>query len=112
MDLADDECQWMESYDFDGEKFWRSQEGTFHCLEKNLKSIKIYGHITEPYVIDMIEFLLKNAMVLEKLEISSQNTFRPFPKTNCCPRKVELTTEQRQEFSRKVFSLPRASTSA
>ncbi|OMO65640.1 hypothetical protein CCACVL1_21465 [Corchorus capsularis] len=103
--LADDECQWMKSYDFDGEKFWRSQEGTFHCLEKNLKSIKIYGHISEPYVIDMIEFLLKNAMVLEKLEISSQKTFRPFPKTNCCPQKVELTTEQRQEFSQKDYEI-------
>ncbi|OMO65630.1 hypothetical protein CCACVL1_21466 [Corchorus capsularis] len=105
------ECKWMESYDFDGAKFWKLQQGTFHCLEKNLKSIKIYGHITEPYVIDMIEFLLKNAMVLEKLEISTHKTFGPSPKNSCCERKVELTTEQRQEFSQKLFSLPRASTS-
>ncbi|OMO65615.1 hypothetical protein CCACVL1_21470 [Corchorus capsularis] len=65
---------WMESFNLDGESFWSSQEGAFHCLENHLKTIKIYGDITKPYVIDMIDFLLKNAMVLEKLEISTLNT--------------------------------------
>ncbi|OMO54211.1 hypothetical protein COLO4_36556 [Corchorus olitorius] len=102
-------CPWMESFNLDGESFWSSQEGAFHCLENHLKTIKIYGDITKPYVIDMIEFLLKNAMVLEKLEISTQKIVRYNYRRSYLDTKVELTLEQRLEVYQKLFSLPRAS---
>ncbi|OMO65617.1 hypothetical protein CCACVL1_21467 [Corchorus capsularis] len=104
-----DNCEWAKQYDFDGGNFWRLQEGTFHCLEKQLKTIKIYGYITEPYVIDTVEFLLKNATVLEKLEISTKKTLKHSHQANSSCQKVELSAEQRLEFSQKLSSLPRAS---
>ncbi|OMO65614.1 hypothetical protein CCACVL1_21469 [Corchorus capsularis] len=104
--------EWMESHSVDGENFWSSQEGTFHCLQNHLKTVKLYGYITEPYVFDIIEFLLKNSMVLEKLEISTQATFKPSQQALYSRWKAEYTKEQRVEFSQKLFSLPRASTRA
>ncbi|OMO65638.1 hypothetical protein CCACVL1_21463 [Corchorus capsularis] len=78
--------------------------------EKQLKTVKIYGgYITEPYVIDTVEFLLKNATVLEKLEISTKKTLKHSHQAYSSRQKVELTTEQRVEFSQQLLSLPRAS---
>ncbi|OMP10150.1 hypothetical protein COLO4_04774 [Corchorus olitorius] len=108
-----DKFKWMESHNFDGESFWSSQEGTIHCLQNHLKTVKVYGYVTEPYVFDIIKFLLKNAMVLEKLEISTQATFNPsHSELYCSHWKAEYTKEQQVEFAQKLFSLPRASTRA
>ncbi|OMO60997.1 hypothetical protein COLO4_33627 [Corchorus olitorius] len=108
------EEEWAE-YDLDMSTFWSSQVGSFHCLQYHLKTITIYGLITEPYVIDFIEFLLKKAMVLESLVISTDTALKPpqqpeiFGVTYCYGKKDVFTTEKRLEFSQKLLSLPRVS---
>ncbi|KAK3438481.1 hypothetical protein EUGRSUZ_C03091 [Eucalyptus grandis] len=74
--------------------YWCSVDSTFPYLEDQLKHVKIYGYVLEPDVIELIEFLLKNAQILEKMEISTKKTL------------------QRTEFSQKLLSFPRASTRA
>jgi hypothetical protein len=73
----------------------------------------IYGYITEPYVIDMAKFLLKNAIVLEEMVISTKKPppdewyvfYGPINKDNC-------TSEGLLEYSQELFSFPRASSMA
>ncbi|WRX10278.1 FBD domain - like 1 [Theobroma cacao] len=96
--------------------FWSSQEGTFHCLEHHLKTVRICGDVRELYVIQFIEFLLKNALVLEKLMISTKKTFQPtqlhaFSRAIAHPKDV-FSTEKWLEVFQKLCSLPRASRSA
>ncbi|OMO60998.1 hypothetical protein COLO4_33628 [Corchorus olitorius] len=82
------ESYWMKAHEFDAETFWSSQEG----------------------------FLLKNAMVLENLEISTQKTlshsYRVDVGLAAMDRPKNITTEQRLEFSQKLLAFPRASTCA
>ncbi|EOX92910.1 Uncharacterized protein TCM_001773 isoform 1 [Theobroma cacao] len=96
--------------------FWSSQEGTFHCLEHHLKTVRICGDVRELYVIQFIEFLLKNALVLEKLMISTKKTFQPtqlhaFSRAIAHPKDV-FSAEKWLEVFQKLCSLPRASRSA
>ncbi|KAI6684332.1 hypothetical protein NL676_030245 [Syzygium grande] len=66
--------RWKLAFEFNGFSYWSSVDGTFPCLEHQLKHVKIYGYVLEPNVIELIEFLLKNAQVLEKMEISTKKT--------------------------------------
>lgn len=107
----------MEAYDFDGKNFWKSQKGSFLCLKKYLKTVMIYGYVTEPYVFELIEFLLKNALVLEKMVISTKRTLQPIHQYEFFEHDVEnqqdhFTSKELLEFSQKLLSLPRASKSA
>ncbi|OMO60995.1 F-box protein [Corchorus olitorius] len=78
-----------------------------------LKNIMIYGHITEPYVIGFIEFLLKKAMVLERLVVSTDTALKPSQRPDICGvtygKKDVFTAKKRLEFSQKLLSLPRVS---
>ncbi|KAK3438503.1 hypothetical protein EUGRSUZ_C03126 [Eucalyptus grandis] len=91
-ELAEAGCKL--AFEFNGFGYWSSVDSTFTCLEDQLKHVKIYGYVLEPDVIELIEFLLKNAQVLEKMEISTKKTL------------------QQTEFSQKLLSYPGASTSA
>lgn len=90
----------------------------FPCLEDQLKHVKIYGYVLEPEVIEFIEFLLKNAQVLEKMEISTEKTLQRTSSKNMFSRDINRpskdywTLDALLEISQKLLSFPRASTRA
>ncbi|KAL3746955.1 hypothetical protein ACJRO7_015830 [Eucalyptus globulus] len=102
----------------DNKAKWRSVDGTFPCLEHQLKHVKIYGYVLEPDVNELIEFLFKNAQVLEKMEISIEKTLQQtcskymFSSDIGHPSKDYCTSDALLEFSQKFLSFPRASTRA
>lgn len=61
-----------EHVNFDERRFWNSVEATFHWLKHHLKNVMLYACVTEPYVIELIEFLLGNVLILEKMVISTK----------------------------------------
>lgn len=93
VNLQDYDDMWLRSCEIDEENFWNSQEQSFHCLTNHLKTIRIHGYITVSRVIQLVQFLLKSAMVLEKMVIS--------PSRNVDP-----------QFLEKLAKFPRASTRA
>ncbi|KAF7849646.1 hypothetical protein BT93_L0433 [Corymbia citriodora subsp. variegata] len=109
---------WKLAFEFNGYSYWSSVDGTFSCLEHHLKHVKIYGYVLEPDVIELIEFLLKKAQVLEKMEISTKKTLQQtcskymFSSDIGCPSKDYCTLDALLEFSQKLLSFPRASTRA
>ncbi|KAL3849291.1 hypothetical protein ACJIZ3_011173 [Penstemon smallii] len=111
--FENEEANWFEDHDFDGENYWDSQEVTF----PHLKSIMIYGYINEPYVIQMVKFLLRSAMGLEKIVISTKESFKPTHQsyifTGAIERqKDQFTSEQLLQFLSELFSFPRSSSQA
>ncbi|KAL3848899.1 hypothetical protein ACJIZ3_010781 [Penstemon smallii] len=107
------EAKWIEDHDFNGENYWDSQEASF----PHLKSIMIYGYINEPYVIQMVKFLLRSAGRLEKMVISTKESFKPTHQSyifTCAieRQKYQFTSGQLLELSNKLLTLPRASSKA
>ncbi|CAL5411158.1 unnamed protein product [Camellia sinensis] len=94
----------LNSYGLDGEQYWVSHEGVFKCWMMKVKTIKIVGfrEVGEGFALPLLQFLLKNAKVLEKMIIKTGNSG-----FNQC-----LTCSVSQEFVRftqKLLSFPRAS---
>ncbi|KAF8391417.1 hypothetical protein HHK36_023722 [Tetracentron sinense] len=58
--------------DFDGENYWKSTKPFFHCLLYNLTIVKIVGFTAGHGQMDLVQFLLKHAVVLEKMVIYSE----------------------------------------
>lgn len=130
------EAEWIQTHDFDGHNYWNSQEDTYQCLNHQLKMVTIVGYIAEPYVIELIEFLLKNAKVLEKMVIkmvtkktsgSASKKDKKKEKFSVSmddfdsrlqkmliggPPEVHYTSEQLLDFSNKLSNLQRASAQA
>ncbi|KAG8386907.1 hypothetical protein BUALT_Bualt03G0197600 [Buddleja alternifolia] len=107
------ESEWIQAYDFDGEKYWDSQEASFPYLE----SIMIYGYIDKPYVIQMVKFLLRSAKKLQKLVISTKESFETDHESPSFDGPIErqrahFTPEQLIELAQKFKELPRASPEA
>ncbi|KAL3746924.1 hypothetical protein ACJRO7_015803 [Eucalyptus globulus] len=67
------EAGWKLAFEFNGYSYWSSVDVTIPCLEHQLKHVKIYGY---PDVIELFEFLLKNAQVPERMEISTKKTLQ------------------------------------
>ncbi|KAA8524482.1 hypothetical protein F0562_010905 [Nyssa sinensis] len=112
-----DDQLWIQAYDFDDVNYWNSQEANFTCLTHHLKTIMIYGYITEPYVIELVEFLLKRATVLEKMVFSTSKTLQPehpyyFFAAAVDRQKHHFTSEKLLAISQRLLSIPRASTRA
>lgn len=112
-----EEAKWMEAYEFDGKDYWKSQNGDYRGLRKYLKTVMIYGYVTEPYVLELVEFLLKNALVLEKMVISTKRTLQPIHqyelfKDAVFDQEDHFTPEELLQFSQKLLTFPRASKSA
>ncbi|XP_048133352.1 F-box/FBD/LRR-repeat protein At5g56420-like isoform X2 [Rhodamnia argentea] len=109
---------WKPAFEFNGFSYWSSVDGAFPCLEHQLKHVKIYGSVIEPDVIELIEFLLKNAQILEKMEISTKKTLQRTRSTYMFssdvgpPSKDYCTSDALLEFSQKLLSFPRALTRA
>ncbi|XP_030440230.2 putative F-box protein At1g49610 isoform X2 [Syzygium oleosum] len=112
------EAGWNLAFDYNGFSYWSSVDGTFPCLEHQLKHVKVYGYVLESDVIELIEFLLKNAQVLEKMEISTKKTLQRtrgkymFSRDIGHPSKDYCTSDALLDFSQKLLSFPRASTRA
>ncbi|KAF8007860.1 hypothetical protein BT93_K1755 [Corymbia citriodora subsp. variegata] len=108
--------KWEKACKFDGRRYWNSIEGTFYCLKHHLKNVMIYACVTEPYVIELIEFLLGNALILEKMVISTKRNTGVTRNGESHYFDVALEedfdSEMLVEFSKKVFSFPRISPSA
>ncbi|KAJ8627878.1 hypothetical protein MRB53_021185 [Persea americana] len=106
----------MLKYDFDEREYWESLTATFPCLVHHLKTIKITGFVGEgssikvtsfhekDEQIKLVKFLLKNAMVLEKMII------------HVCDRPTFVKVEQWPEIllgvAQKLLAFPRASSRA
>ncbi|KAI6679877.1 hypothetical protein NL676_033758 [Syzygium grande] len=112
------EAGWKLAFEFNGFSYWSSVDGTFPCLEHQLKHVKIFGYVLEPGVMELTEFLLKKARVLEKMEISTKKTLQRahskymFSSDIGRPSKDYCSSDELLEFSRKLLSFPRASTRA
>ncbi|XVF16849.1 hypothetical protein REPUB_Repub10bG0067500 [Reevesia pubescens] len=109
-----DTVKYNEAQYLDNGEVWGSQEDTFHCLEHHLKTVRLYGDVTKPHVIEFVDFLLKNAMVLEKLVISTKKTFQPTQRQHAFSsavayQKDALSIEKRLEVCQKLCISPRAS---
>ncbi|CAA0812084.1 Unknown protein [Striga hermonthica] len=89
------DAKWIWEYDFDGEGYLNSQEATLPCL----KSIRIHScHTGDPYLIQIVKFLLKNTPRLQKMVITTEK---------------EFTSEQQLfELSEELSTSPRASSEA
>ncbi|KAL3834462.1 hypothetical protein ACJIZ3_009198 [Penstemon smallii] len=72
------------------------QEETFPYL----KSIMIHGCINEPYVMHMVKFLLRSAVLLEKMVISTKESFEPTHQSKIF---------QLLKLSNELLSFPRSS---
>lgn len=86
----------------------KSQKDPFLCLTKHLKSVMIYGYVTEACVFELIEFLLKKALVLEKMVISTNRTLRrihPYEFLDTEKQKAHLASKELLEFSQKLLNL-------
>ncbi|KAL3848917.1 hypothetical protein ACJIZ3_010799 [Penstemon smallii] len=111
--LQDLAIKWIEEYDFDGENYRDSQEETF----PHLKSIMIYGCINEPYVMHMVKFLLRSVVGLEKMVISTKESFEPTHQSKIFVdtierRKDHYNSEQLLKLSNELISFPRSSSQA
>lgn len=106
-------------YDFDEKEYWESLTVTFPCLVHHLKTIKIINFMGEGRLhsslkvtnfhekdeqIKLVKFLLKNAMVLEKMTLHVCNR----PKYV----KVEQWPELLLRVTQKLVAFPRASSRA
>ncbi|KAF8391416.1 hypothetical protein HHK36_023721 [Tetracentron sinense] len=87
---------------FGGENYWKSTKPFFQCLLQNLKTVRIVGFISRRGEMDLVQFLLKHAMVLEKMMIYSKRLAHL--KWRKCFKPEELL-----EFTQMILSFPRAS---
>ncbi|KAI8000889.1 putative F-box/LRR-repeat protein [Camellia lanceoleosa] len=64
------------SYDFDGESYWKSHKRIVKCWTMQVKTIKIVGFwdVREGFALSLVQFLLENAKVLEKMVIKTGNS--------------------------------------
>ncbi|KAF2303443.1 hypothetical protein GH714_018390 [Hevea brasiliensis] len=85
-----------------GESYWTSQNKIFNCLLLNLKTIEIFSHeehlFENKYALAFVEFLLRNAKVLEKMVIFNDYPFH-------APNK----TDRLLKVAQKLLSVPRSS---
>lgn len=61
----------------------------------------------EPFVLEMVQFLLRSAIVLEKMIITYKK--KNFSSSSMATHNNEFTSEELQEFKEKLWSFPRAS---
>ncbi|KAF8391414.1 hypothetical protein HHK36_023719 [Tetracentron sinense] len=89
-------------HDFDGENYWESSEPFSQCLLHNLKTVKIFDFIGGDHEMDLVQFILKHAMTLEKMVIYSKRLAHLNWRKHFMP-------EELLEFTEEILSFPRAS---
>ncbi|KAF8391415.1 hypothetical protein HHK36_023720 [Tetracentron sinense] len=95
-------CYSPDLYGFDGQNYWKSSKPLSQCLLHNLKTVKMFDFVDGHHEMDLVQFLLKHAMVLEKMVIYSKRL------THLNWRKLFMPEELLQ-FTQKILSFPRAS---
>ncbi|KAA8526432.1 hypothetical protein F0562_008365 [Nyssa sinensis] len=98
------DVSWFKFHDFDEVNYLNSQQ-PFGCLRNHLKTVNISGCILNPYVIQLVRFLLHSAIVLEKLVISTKWYAQP-------DLQNYYLSEELREFSQNLLAFPKASNSA
>ncbi|XP_030521928.1 putative F-box protein At1g49610 [Rhodamnia argentea] len=91
---------WLPLYNIREGNYWDSQDGSFGCLTDSLRIVKISGDITKDHAIQIVQFLLRKALVLQKLVICTG------------PNDCSMAAEELKEFSDKLLSFPRGSPQA
>ncbi|KAF8391421.1 hypothetical protein HHK36_023726 [Tetracentron sinense] len=93
---------WLSLDDFDGADYWNSQELSFPCLTHHLKTVTMSGFNPKSYEMQLVEFLLKNAKVLEKMVISTKwRKAKDYRLQRC------FTWEEKLEFTQKLLEIMR-----
>lgn len=88
---------WLNWYKFDEEDYWAAKDHSISCLRNSLKTVKISGDVTKNTVLQLVQFLLGKALVMEQLIISTGMG-------DCLPETDEL-----KKYKEKVFNCPIAS---
>nr|DAD39372.1 TPA_asm: hypothetical protein HUJ06_013695 [Nelumbo nucifera] len=91
-------------------KFWESQPLQFYDLLNSLKKVKIKGFEAQGNEIEFIKFLLKNAMVLEELVISTADLNSRYASVIMFGHTEQLMLLQEQQKDiQNLLAFPRAS---
>ncbi|KAL6990964.1 hypothetical protein U1Q18_009084 [Sarracenia purpurea var. burkii] len=90
-----------ELFTFDEKHYWTSQKRIFKCLMLNLKKVEFSGFIfcRPDCIFSFTQFLLKNAMVLQKMVIDINEASSDIPK-------------EVFQAAQKLLSFPRSSSDA
>ncbi|KAF8043248.1 hypothetical protein BT93_A1557 [Corymbia citriodora subsp. variegata] len=91
---------WLHLYKICEGNYWDLQDCSFGCLVNCLRIVRVSGDITQDHVIQLVEFLLHEALVLRKLVISAG------------PDDSSISVEELKEFFNKLLSFPRGSPQA
>ncbi|KAA8519879.1 hypothetical protein F0562_014211 [Nyssa sinensis] len=97
--------KFIDSYNFDGENYWASQKLVIPCLKNHLKTVEITGFSGGQHAIGFIQFILKNALVLEKMVICAKRAEQP-------RWMKDSKAKELLEVVQKMLSFRRASASA
>lgn len=92
------------------EEEWNIDKCSHNSLMHNLQNVMLYGRVTDPYVIWLIEYLIGHACALEKIVISDKRDFtrtRGSWPTYYFHGKEAYTSNQLVEFLKKLLSFPR-----
>ncbi|CAK7349910.1 unnamed protein product [Dovyalis caffra] len=88
------------------ESYWSKLDESPQDLPHNLQTVTIHGSVAEPFVVQLVQFLLKNLFGLEKMVITSKR------RSNGSDPKSCVTSDELLELFQKLLSFPRASSSA
>lgn len=95
-------------FDFEEHSYWQSQNLPYQCLQHSLKKVEVNGFVGRSNEMKMIQFLLENARVLEKMVISfiGRNAFA------ASTQQQQNNYMQLQNNSLQLLNFPRASSQA
>ncbi|KAK9269607.1 hypothetical protein L1049_001384 [Liquidambar formosana] len=96
-------------YDFEEHSYWESQTLPYHCLQNCLKKVEIKCFMGKSNEMQMVQFLLKSASVLENFAIYSIKPKTFIPRT--LHEQINFMWFQDYNF-RKLLNFPRASSQA
>ncbi|GMY31569.1 putative F-box/LRR-repeat protein At5g54820 [Fagus crenata] len=94
-------------FDFEEHSYWQSQNLPFQCLQYSLKTVEVNGFAGRSNEMQMIQFLLENARVLEKMAIFFIQT-----QTSAASTQQQNNHMQLQNNSLQLLNFPRASSQA
>lgn len=91
---------WLQLYKICEGNYWDLQDRSFGCLANCLRIVRVSGDIMKDHVIQLVQFLLREALVLQKLVVSTG------------PNDSSISVKESKEFSDKLLSFPRGSPQA
>ncbi|XP_048127392.1 putative F-box/LRR-repeat protein At3g18150 [Rhodamnia argentea] len=91
---------WLHLYQIGEGNYWDLQDHSFGCLTGYLRIVRVSGDITNEHAMQLVQFLLRKALVLQKLVVSWG------------PNDCSISVEESKEYSDKLLSFPRCSPQA